>query len=481
MNLRLLMRYLTGVPFQIQQSTEIAEPTEGLNNLNVAFPWILIFVLASLLIVAGIILIRQSKLIRKFSSSQLRKSLRERDLLHSLINNMPDRIYVKDHESRFLIANKYVTAVLGVDDPSKVIGKTDFDFYDKEIAEIFMSDEKRIMETGNSMINKEEKGFDLDGSELVISTTKIPIYNKENKVIGIVGIGRDITKLKNDEHLLKQQADNLLEINTLLKERQDKIEQMSEEMNSQSEAIRDANLKLEKLSLVASKTQNVVVIMDGNGNFEWVNQGFEDFYGLSLKKFIKKNGVNLRENSFNSNISAILNQIYITRKPYNYNSKTIDKKGKEKWYQTNITPILDEHGEIKYLILIDSDITELKKAEGQIKKQKGEIEIHRDKLRLLNATKDRLFSIIAHDLKNPFHSIIGFTELLQEGYGELEEERVKEYVDLIHNSSVSAYQLLQNLLEWALSQTNSINFKPEPFSVNELIQRQSPCINQWPK
>ena len=131
--MRLLMRYLTGVPFQIHQSTELAEPTEGLNNLNVAFPWILIFVLASLLIVAGIILIRQSKLIRRFSSSQLRKSLRERDLLHSLINNMPDRIYVKDHESRFLIANKYVTAVLGVDDPSKVIGKTDFDFYDKEI------------------------------------------------------------------------------------------------------------------------------------------------------------------------------------------------------------------------------------------------------------------------------------------------------------------------------------------------------------
>ena len=427
-------------------------------------------ILLILLIAASVFLIWQLRIINRFSPNQLRKDLREKDLLNALINNMPDRIYVKDQRSRFLIANKHTATAMGVSDPGELIGKTDFDFYDEEIASIYFSDEKKIMEQGIPMINKEGKGVDNNGRALIISTTKIPLHGRHNKIVGIVGIGRDITKLKDDDYKLKEQADNLQEINALLKERQDEIQEMAEEMNSQSEAIREANLKLGKLSLVASKTHNIVVIMDGNGNFEWVNQGFEEFYGYTLEQFTEKLGVNLRENSFNDNISAILNQIYITRKPYTYNSKTVDKEGLDIWYQTNITPILDENGEINYLVLIDSDITDLKRAEGQIKKQKGEIEMHRDELRKLNATKDRLFSIIAHDLKNPFHSIIGFSELLQEEFNEFDEASIKEYIDLIHTSSVSAYQLLQNLLEWARSQANLIKYNPELISIKEVIR-----------
>lgn len=233
---------------------------------------------------------------------------------------------------------------------------------------------------------------------------------------------------------------------------------------------KEAEKRLEQLSLVASSTENVVVIMDKDGNFEWVNRGFESRYGCSMEDFIQKRGKNLRNNSSNETIAGILDKIHQTHKPYTYSSRTRDAKGNDVWYQTNITPVLSSKGEVDSLFLIDSDITGIKRADLQIKQQKYELESQRDQLRKLNASKDRLFSIIAHDLKNPFQSIIGFSDLLKEGYNELKEEQIMEYLECIHNSSISAYDLLFNLLEWARAQIKTIDIEPVSIPASKIVQ-----------
>jgi len=425
--------------------------------------------LGTILVLTGIHIVLFRRMKKRFSASSTRETFREKQLLEQLFNNIPDRIYYKDRDSRFILANKYVSRVMGVNDPKKLIGKTDFEFYDEKYARGFYDDEQRIMEQGKPMISKEEKGLDLDGNEVYVSTTKIPIRDRSNKVIGIIGIGRDITPQKLAEAQLQQKSESLKETNVLLEERQEEVQQMAEELNTQAENLKKINVELERLSLVASKTENTVVIMDGNGNFEWVNEGFERRYGMNQETFTRKKGTNLRENSSNSNISAILNQIYITKKPYTYNSKFIGQDGNEYWSQTNISPILDENKEISNLILIDSDITELKEAERKIKKQNSEIEKQAKELELTNATKDRLFSIIAHDLKNPFHSIMGFTDLLIKKHKDIDTEKFMEYLEMISTSTQSAYQLLENLLEWARAQTNKAKFTPSLFSLKDLV------------
>ena len=432
--------------------------------------WFAVLLAVTVLLAAGlaIMILRFSSLRKRLSQSRLSASIKERELLSLLINSMPDRIYFKDRESRFIIANRHVAEIMGANDPNLLIDKTDFEFYRPGLAKAYYDDEQRIMREGKPMIGKEEPGLDMDKNEITISTTKIPVKDNNGNVIGIVGIGRDITPQKEIEKELKIKSENLQESNVLLEERQEEIQQMAEELNAQSESLMEANKQLERLSLVASRTENVVVIMDGNANFLWVNKGFEDLYGYNLKEYIKRYGENLRDSSSNINISAILNQINITRKPYTYNSRSKDKEGAERWYQTNITPIMNQDDEIDYLILIDSDITDLKKAEEQIKEQKKEIETQRDELSTLNATKDRLFSIIAHDLKNPFHSIMGFTELMKSNIDEFNKEKLGEFIDLINISSASAYQLLQNLLEWARSQTDRIRINPGTFKVKEV-------------
>jgi signal transduction histidine kinase len=87
----------------------------------------------------------------------------------------------------------------------------------------------------------------------------------------------------------------------------------------------------------------------------------------------------------------------------------------------------------------------------------------------LNSTKDRLFSIIAHDLRNPFHTVIGFSELLIKNYKKLQPEKLEKYFNLIHSSSKSGNNLLENLLQWSRSQSGTLSFAPEKLNLWSLI------------
>jgi signal transduction histidine kinase len=105
----------------------------------------------------------------------------------------------------------------------------------------------------------------------------------------------------------------------------------------------------------------------------------------------------------------------------------------------------------------------------ELRSQKEELEKVNENLKELNLTKDKFFSIIAHDLKNPFNTILGFAELLNIKYDTLSEEKKRLFSKAIHESSENVYNLLENLLQWARSQTNRIKFEPVSFNINDLI------------
>ena len=91
-------------------------------------------------------------------------------------------------------------------------------------------------------------------------------------------------------------------------------------------------------------------------------------------------------------------------------------------------------------------------------------------LKEANITKDKFFSIIAHDIKNPFSSILGFSNLLKEDFDNLSREELKKYAGFISESSENLYKLLENLLQWSRSQTNKIEFNPENFDMSGLLK-----------
>jgi PAS domain S-box-containing protein len=124
--------------------------------------------------------------------------IRERDLLRELMDNIPDTIYFKDVEGRFTRINQAQADLLGVS-PDEAIGKSDFDFFPIEIATEFHTDEQKIFETGLPLIGKEERLKHANGTMIWVSVTKVPLKNPEGDVIGLVGVSRNITEIKEAE------------------------------------------------------------------------------------------------------------------------------------------------------------------------------------------------------------------------------------------------------------------------------------------
>jgi len=122
---------------------------------------------------------------------------RERVLLHTLVECLPDYIYAKDTESRFLLVNTAGARMIGNCRPEDLLGKTDRDFYPEELASRYIADEKSMLESGQQLINHEEPCVDIDtGREKWLLTTKVPFRDGSGKVKGLVGLGRDVTASK---------------------------------------------------------------------------------------------------------------------------------------------------------------------------------------------------------------------------------------------------------------------------------------------
>ena len=122
----------------------------------------------------------------------------EKYLMNTFINNIPIHIYIKDCESRFIMVDKGSAQSFGLNDPEQVVGKTDFDFFSHEHAQQAYEDEQLIIRTGVP-INKEEKETWTDRPDTWVSTSKLPLYDKDEKIIGTFGISMDITELKQKE------------------------------------------------------------------------------------------------------------------------------------------------------------------------------------------------------------------------------------------------------------------------------------------
>jgi PAS domain S-box-containing protein len=458
---------------------------------------IIILVITNLVVI--FLYIRKTEVAEQSSDDEMsQRFLNKRKQLRSLIDAMPDSIYIKDRGSRFVVANKQIAAVMGVEHPRDVIGKTDFDFYEEEIAREYFNDEQEIIKTGEPVINKEEYGRDGKGHLTYKSTTKVPYFDDNSEIIGIIGIGRDISKQKEVEKELRLKSRQLGEINQILEERQEEIQQQSEILSQKSD-----ELEKERNTLRAfiDNMPDRIYIKDTEGKFitgnkelvSVMNAGFvENLVGKTDYDFYPDE---MAENFFNDDMEIIkTGQSIINKEEIGWSA---DRK--KIIVSTTKVPIRNANGEIIGLVGLGRDITKQKENEKslirqseslqevnvlleerqeEIQQQKEELHAQAENLREINMqlenankTKDKFFSIIAHDLKNPFHAITGFTNVLTASFNEMNEQRKLELIELIKTSSENAYNLLENLLQWARTQTDRIQYNPVLNNLNEIIDQ----------
>jgi diguanylate cyclase (GGDEF)-like protein/PAS domain S-box-containing protein len=129
---------------------------------------------------------------------------REHNLLRTLIDQLPDRIYAKDTECRKILANTADMHAAGITRMEDILGKTDFDLYPPELAASYWADDQAVIKSTVPLINREEPGMDMNGNQRWITTTKVPIVDEHGTVIGLVGIGHDITDRRTVEEALRE-------------------------------------------------------------------------------------------------------------------------------------------------------------------------------------------------------------------------------------------------------------------------------------
>lgn len=143
-------------------------------------------------------------------------SISEQDLFALLLKTIPDQVYFKDREGRFLCVSDAVAQRFGSRDVKEVIGKTDYDFQSKAFANEAAADEQQIIHSGQPLIGKIEKAIRSDGSVSWTYTTKVPLKNAEGETIGICGINKDFTAIHRMEEALRKERTHLLKITTEL-------------------------------------------------------------------------------------------------------------------------------------------------------------------------------------------------------------------------------------------------------------------------
>jgi PAS domain S-box-containing protein len=171
----------------------------------------------------------------------------EQMIIDALMNNLPDHIYFKDRQSRFIRNNQAHVQSFGLDDPNKVIGRSDFDFFTEDAARKAFEDEQKIIETGKPVF-KEEKLTRKDDTVVWFHAMKMPLFNNNGNIIGTFGISRDITKQKYAEETLKHSE--------------------------------------ERFRSVAHSANDAIITIDFGGNILGWNRGAENIFGFKETEII---------------------------------------------------------------------------------------------------------------------------------------------------------------------------------------------------
>jgi len=245
------------------------------------------------------------------------------------------------------------------------------------------------------------------------------------------------------------------------------------QIKKQTESINLKNRELqkseEKFRVITENSSDIIWHLDSNFLLTYISpaderiRGFkrEEVIGKSLFSILKPEGIEMLKKANKKRMADLSKGIKSA--PGIYELEELCKDGSYVWVEATATAFYDQDGKISGYHGVSRDISERKKAELLLKER--EIQ-----LRELNSTKDKLFSIIAHDLRSPFNAIIGLSEQLIENINDFEVAESEKYLQLINLSAKNTLILLDNLLNWAKTQTGQNIYNPEKIYLSEIVR-----------
>jgi PAS domain S-box-containing protein len=231
--------------------------------------------------------------------------------------------------------------------------------------------------------------------------------------------------------------------------------------------VRDINFRklaedeMRKLSTAVEHSPVSIVISDSEGKIVYANPKAVETTGYSPEELMGQNPRVLKSGETPPEEYRILWETISSGKQWSGTFHNKKKDGTLYWESSSISPIMDSTGKIINYVAVKEDITDKKKINDDLVASEA-------KLKEANATKDKLFSIIGHDLRSSIGSFEPILELLTDG-NNLDESEKNVLLNALIQGSKTAYSLLENLLSWASGQSNRLNLEPVNFYINEII------------
>jgi PAS domain S-box-containing protein len=384
------------------------------------------------------------------------KLQQERDLLRVVIDNLPDYIYAKDKQGRFVLNNlAHAKSFGGL--PQDMFGKSDFDFFPPELAAQFYTDEQKIIETGKPVVNQQQYKCN-PGDKLGIKrwsfSTKVLWRDDRGVVVGTVGITRDVHEMKLAQEALQKSEERLREV------------------------MRRTRCILNFGEVEASegwREHALDPVSPFRWNFPVVNvEAAQEVFPLDLPPDQQYQQVwsNSRHPDDFNRMNQVSGEALLHDSPFYRNQfRSTDKHGVERWMQQFVT--INKLGENRWQLFgITTDITDLKEIENALRSSEEKLRQFTVQLERSNRELQDFAYVASHDLQEPLRKIVVFGERLREKNSEALGPEALDYLERMQKAAARMQTLINNLLAFS-----RVTTKAHPFAPVNLAEIASEVVN----
>ncbi len=358
-------------------------------------------------------------------------------LLRTLMHAIPDLVWLKNAEGVYLTCNQRFERLFGALEKD-IVGKTDYDFNDKELADFFRRHDQLAIERGRSSVNEEWLTFADDGHRELIETTKTPIFDKLGKLIGVLGVGHDITEQRRKDESLQRSEENARSLMSLLRLMCDNVPDLIWAKDLQKRYL-FANKAICEQLLIATDTQEPIGKTDLFFALRQRDAHPDDPHWHTFGELCQDSDAITLEKNAPSTFEEFGNV-----------------SGKLLYLDVHKAPFHNENGEVIGTVGSARDITERKKIEAElaqhrehlediIRERTTELTEARDAAESANRAKSAFLANTSHEIRTPMNAIVGMTYLLRRN--DVTGEQALQRLDKIDTSVNHLLGIINDILD----------------------------------